>query len=61
MLGKRVGVASTNRLDDASLRDVCQAAVRAARIAPEDPSFPGLPQPRPVETCLLYTSDAADE
>jgi len=50
VLGKRVGVASTNRLDDASLHEACEAAVRAARIAPEDPSFPGLPSPTPVET-----------
>ena len=50
VLGRRVGVASTNRLDDASLRAACEAAVRAARIAPEDPSFPGLPGPHPVET-----------
>ncbi len=49
VLGKRVGVASTNRLDDVSLRAACEAAVRAARIAPEDPSFPGLPAPQPVE------------
>jgi PmbA protein len=48
VLGKRVGVASTNRLDSASLQATCDAAVRAARVAPEDPSFPGLPGPAPV-------------
>lgn len=48
VLGKRIGVASTNRLDDASLQAACDAAVRAARIAPEDPSFPGLPGPNAV-------------
>ncbi len=48
VLGKRVGVASTNRLDDASLQAACDAAVRAASVAPEDPSFPGLPGPNPV-------------
>ena len=50
VVGKRVGVASTNRLDDASLEAAAQAAVAAARVAPEDPSFPGLPAPAPVET-----------
>lgn len=45
VLGKRVGVASTNRLDDASLTACCEAAVAAARVAPEDPVFPGLPEP----------------
>ena len=48
VLGKRIGVASTNRLDDASLRAAADAAVRAAKIAPEDPAFPGLPGAAPV-------------
>ena len=48
VLGKRVGVASTNRLDAASLQAACDAAVRAAGVAPEDPAFPGLPGPAPV-------------
>ncbi|NTU71003.1 MAG: TldD/PmbA family protein [Coriobacteriia bacterium] len=41
--GKRQGVAGTNRLDDESLRAACDAALRAARVAPDDPDFPGLP------------------
>lgn len=48
VVGKRQGVASTNRLDDAALAACCEAALAAARIAPEDPRFPGLPQPLPV-------------
>ena len=48
VLGKRIGVASTNRLDDESLRTAAEAAVRAAAISPQDPSFPGLPGPAPV-------------
>ncbi len=48
VIGKRVGVASTNREDDASLFACCEAAVEAARLAPEDAAFPGLPQPRPL-------------
>ena len=50
VIGKQVGVASTNRLDDASLEACCAAAVAAARVAPEDPEFPGLPEPADVET-----------
>jgi len=49
VLGKRVGVASTNRTDDDSLRAVAESAVRAASQAPEDPAFPGLPEPEPVD------------
>lgn len=47
VLGRRVGVASTNRLDDDSLRACCDAAVAAARVTPEDPAFPGLPATGP--------------
>ncbi|MDR3685987.1 MAG: TldD/PmbA family protein [Coriobacteriia bacterium] len=45
VVGKRVGVASTNRLDDESLRRATEAAVTAARVSPEDPEFLGLPGP----------------
>jgi predicted Zn-dependent protease len=48
VLGKRVGVASTNRTEEESLRECCRTAVEAARHAPEDPDFPGLPAPEPV-------------
>ncbi|TDB37729.1 MAG: TldD/PmbA family protein [Actinobacteria bacterium] len=49
VLGTRTGVASTNRLDDDALAACCEAAVAAARVAPEDPAFPGLPAPAPIE------------
>ena len=49
VVGRRVGVASTNRTDDAGLAAVCDAAVAAARTSPEDPDFPGLPAGGPVE------------
>ncbi len=50
VVGKRQGVASTNRLDDEALRAACEAAVRAAEVAPEDPAFPGLPRSELVKT-----------
>jgi len=43
VLGKRSGVASTNVLDRASLERCTARAAEAARHAPEDPAFPGLP------------------
>lgn len=58
VLGDRQGVASTNRLDDESLRACCAAAAAAAAAAPADPEFPGLPAPAPVET-PLRAADAA--
>lgn len=50
VVGTRQGVASTNRTDNEGLRACADAAVRAARVAPEDPDFPGLPSPAPIET-----------
>ena len=47
-LGQRVGVAATNDLTDTGLERVVEAAVAAARLRPEDPDFPGLPDPASV-------------
>ena len=55
--GKREGTASTNRLDEASLREVVRAAESIAKVAPEDPehlsplgpqSYAPLPSTRPA-------------
>lgn len=66
VLGKRTGVASTNKLDAESLRRCAEAAVVAAQHSPEDPDFPGLPEPveappagaRPYHEALAYDADA---
>ena len=42
IVGKRTGVASTNALDEDSLREVTARAVEMARLAPEDPALPPL-------------------
>ncbi len=49
VVGTRIGVASTNRIDPQGLEACCDSAAEAARLAPEDPAFPGLPSPRPAE------------
>ncbi len=49
VLGKRIGVAATNRIDDTALRECCEKAVRFAAVAPEDADFPGLPLPSQLE------------
>jgi PmbA protein len=49
VVGKRVGVASTNHVNEAGLAAVCAAAVEAARTSRQDPEFPGLPAGGPVE------------
>src|SRR5215470_9747541 len=43
VIGKRIGVASTNHLDAAGIGDVVTRAVDIARLSPEDADFPGLP------------------
>jgi len=49
LVGQRTGVASTNVLDDAALRDVVERAAEMARLAPEDPDQPQLPGPQRTE------------
>lgn len=46
--GHRVGVASGNGLDDASLLELVTRAATIARLAPEETSFVSLPGPGPV-------------
>ncbi len=46
--GKRVGVASTNRLDDEALRRLAETALSIARLQPEQADFHGLPEPTDV-------------
>lgn len=48
VIGTRVGVASTNRTSPTEVRACCERAVTAARHAPADPDFPGLPGLRAV-------------
>jgi len=48
-IGKRVGVASTNDTSDKGLVRVVKNAQTIARLQPENPDFPGLPEPLPVE------------
>ena len=59
VVGKRSGVASTNRTDDESLAACGAAAATAAAASPEDPDFPGLPGPEPIEQ-IIRTSPSTD-
>ena len=49
-IGKRVGVASSNRLDDEGLRRLAETAVAIARNSAELEDWGGLPQPTPIDT-----------
>lgn len=59
VLGTRVGVASTNRLDERALRDTVQRAIEGARYAPENPEFRGLPIPAPIRKVSAYAASTA--
>ncbi len=48
IVGKRTGVATTNRLDDQSLQRVTEQALEIARLSPENPEFRSLPGPQPI-------------
>ncbi|MGH2350120.1 MAG: TldD/PmbA family protein, partial [Chloroflexota bacterium] len=64
VLGKKIGVASGNRLDPASLREVVERATAVARLQPDNPDFVSLPGPTPWERTAGYhqaTASASPE
>ena len=46
VVGKRIGVASTNNFSNQALRDVVRRAQELAKLQKEDPYFKGLPKPK---------------
>jgi predicted Zn-dependent protease len=58
--GTRVSVALTNRIDDEGLRDVARRASESADSAPEDPTFPGLPDREPLPDVAGYDEETAE-
>ena len=59
VVGKKVGVAITNRLDDESLRRVTAQALEIARLQPENPEFHSLPEPQPIVPANGYSERTA--
>ena len=57
-IGKRVGVASSNRLDDEGLRRLAETAVAIARNSAELDDWGGLPEPTPIHELPAGWSDA---
>ncbi len=60
-VGRSVGVATTNDLRTEGLERVAEAAVAACRAepAPEDPDYPGLPEPTDVEPVAAFDERTA--
>lgn len=46
--GRRIGTAIANDISDAGIRRVVEQACEAGRRQPENPEFPGLPEPCPI-------------
>jgi PmbA protein len=62
--GKRIGVASTNDLSDAALRQAAENALEMALLQPENPDFQSLPAPKPlpeVESFVQATADSTPQ
>jgi PmbA protein len=55
VVGKRIGVATTNRLDDDSLRGVAEQALAIALLQPENPEFHSLPIAGPLLPASGYS------
>ena len=61
VIGKRVGVASSGRLDGEGLRRLAENAGAIARVVEELDDWGGLPQPTPIEPVDAgYASGTAD-
>lgn len=59
VLGNKIGVASTNKIDDEALRDVVNRALAIASVQPENPEFKSLPGPQPITPVNGYSEDTA--
>ncbi len=57
--GQRIGRATTNDLSDDGIRRAMEAARRNALLMPEDPAFPGLPEPQPAPRVASWDEPAA--
>lgn len=59
IVGKRIGYAVTNKLDDASVRAVVKKACTFARNSGENHDFVSLPEPRPINDVDTYDEHTA--
>ncbi len=59
VLGKKIGVASSNDLSDEGLRSVVERALTLARHQKDNPEFQSLPAPRPIPHAEAYIERTA--
>jgi predicted Zn-dependent protease len=60
VVGTRSGVAIGNRLDAEALARAAETATAIARLQPENPDFPGLAEPQPIEPVEAYSAATAE-
>lgn len=60
MIGKKIGTASTNRMDKAGLDELVLRAKSNAKASPEDPNYPGLPESAPYQHVAAWDGTTAD-
>jgi predicted Zn-dependent protease len=60
VLGKRIGVATTNNLDGEALARTLDNALAIARLQPENPDFESLPAPQPLPVVSAFSEATAD-
>ncbi len=58
--GKRLGLATTNRLDGEGLDRLVERARANAEVSPEDPDYPGLPEPADYPAVEGFDQETAD-
>ena len=58
--GKRLGLATTNRLDEEGLDRLVERGRANAEISPEDPDYPGLPEPAKYAVVEAFDQATAD-
>ncbi|HLJ82578.1 MAG TPA: TldD/PmbA family protein [Candidatus Eremiobacteraceae bacterium] len=59
VVGKRIGVATSNDLDGAGIRTLVDRACEIARLSPADQDFPGLPTSGPATSAMEFAYDEA--
>jgi PmbA protein len=59
IVGTRIGVATTNRLDDEARVDTLDHALAIARLQPENPDFQSLPGPQPIPEVTAFSQSTA--
>jgi PmbA protein len=57
--GGRIGVATTNNLDEAALARTLENALTIARLQPENPDFKTLPGPQPIPQVSVFSEATA--